>query len=56
LLGEVTGILITSTLAGLILDKLWHYDPIGLGIGVIVGSLASTGLVLRKVTTEIENG
>lgn len=53
LLGQVSGILIGTALAGFLADLALGTHPLGLAGGVLVGSIWATITVLLKVKNEV---
>lgn len=53
LLGQITGILVATTVAGYALDAVLKTSPIFLGLGVVVGSLWATITVLLGVRRKL---
>ena len=54
LLGQISGLLAAFAISGLLFDLVFDTGPLGLTIGVVVGSLWATLTVLRILKQEIE--
>lgn len=53
LLGQVTGILLTTAILGWLLDEFAGTRPFGLAGAVLIGSVVATITVLTKVMREL---
>jgi F0F1-type ATP synthase assembly protein I len=53
LLGQVTGVLVVTAIAGVLLDKGFGTSPIFFALGVAVGSIWATVTVLLTVRKEL---
>lgn len=53
LLGQVTGVLAGTALLGWLADQVLNTAPIGLAVGVFVGSITATATVVMAVKKEL---
>jgi F0F1-type ATP synthase assembly protein I len=54
MLGQVSGILVGTTLLGLLADHFLQTAPLGLAIAAVAGGLWATVVVLVKVTRKLK--